>query len=105
MQIVPLLATPNQTITCTLGNQAVLINLYQKSTGLFIDVLLNGVVVKTGVLCLNGVKIIRDLYLGFVGDLVFYDQSGAGADPTYSGLGSQFFLYYYSQADLGVGVG
>lgn len=105
MQVIPVQAIANQTLTCQLGNQSVLINLYQKATGLFADVLLNGVIVKSGVLCLNGVKWIRDLYLGFSGDLVFFDQSGAGQDPTYTGLGSQFVLYYYTPTDLGPGIG
>ena len=93
MQIVPTLAVPSQTITVTLGNQPCSIAVYQKSTGLFLDLAVNSVPIISGVLCLHTVLIVRDAYFGFTGDLAFLDQQGAD-DPHYTGLGSRWVLGY-----------
>ena len=99
MQIVPLNANPNQTLTVGLLNQACQINVYQKSGGLFMDVYVNNALIIAGVLCENLNRIVRSLYLGFVGDFVFYDTQGT-SDPDYTGLGSRFQLVYLSPHDL-----
>ena len=93
MLIIPTVATPAQTLTVTLANQPCSISIYQKSTGLYIDLYVNGVLIIGGVICLDAVKIVRDAYFGFVGDLAFFDTQTA-SDPDYTGLGSQFVLAY-----------
>lgn len=103
MLIVPLQAVENQAVTVSLGGQSCQINVYAKSTGLFVDLYVNNALVVAGVLALNLTLIVRSAYLGFIGDLAFVDQSGAGDDPEYSGIGSQFLLYYLSPADLAAG--
>lgn len=100
MLIVPLQAVPSQTVNVGLADQLCTLNVYQKSTGLYFDLLINNVSIVTGVICLNLTKIVRYLYLGFIGDFAFFDTQD-GSDPFYTGLGSRYFLAYFSPADLG----
>lgn len=99
MQVVPVSDVYNQALNATLGGQSVTINIYQKSTGLFMDVLINNAVVIAGVICQDRNRIVRDAYLGFIGDLIWVDQQGTG-DPSSPGLGSRYLLYYLEAADL-----
>lgn len=96
---VPLQAVPSQIIAVALGGQACQLNLYSKLGVLFMDVYVNNAVVILGVQCQNGNRIVRSLYLGFVGDLIFVDTQGS-SDPVYTGLGSRFLLQYLETADL-----
>jgi hypothetical protein len=64
----------------------------------YLDLYVAGVLIIGGVLCLNGVNIVRNAYLGFIGDLAFYDQQGT-TDPVYSGLGSRYLLFYFAPGD------
>jgi hypothetical protein len=95
MMIVPLQATPSQTLQVTLGSQLVQLNLAQKMTGLFIDIYVANNVILTGAICQNLNWIVRDSYLGFIGDLFFFDTQGVN-DPAYSGLGTRYLLAYVS---------
>jgi len=95
MQIVPLTPVASQTFTVQLNAQNCVINLYQKSTGLFIDLTADGNVIVDTMLCLNAVGIVRELYLGFDGQLVFIDTQGNN-DPDYTGLGSRYILTYWT---------
>ncbi|MFK2876885.1 hypothetical protein ISP25_07385 [Rhodanobacter hydrolyticus] len=82
-----------------LGGQVCQISLYQKSTGLFMDLTVNNVVLMTCVVCLNRTLMVRLSYLGFIGDLVFVDTQGADA-PSYTGLGSRWLLFYLAPSDV-----
>lgn len=104
MQIVPLNSSPNQTLTIGLNNQACQIAVYQRFFGLFCDVFVNDEIIIAGVLCQNLNRIVRNLYLGFSGDLMFFDTQG-NSDPDYTGLGSKFVLVYLSPDDLPAGEG
>lgn len=99
MQIIPLAAVAAQTLKVVLGQQNCVLNVYQKSTGIYLDVTLEGEVILTGVLARDRVRCIRQAYLGFVGDLAFMDTQGTD-DPLYSGLGSRWVLMYLEPADL-----
>ncbi len=101
MQIVPIQAAENQNVQTNLNGQAVQLNIYQKSTGLFMDVLVSNLPVVYGIICEDRNRIIRSPYLGFAGDLTFVDQQGA-SDPVYSGLGTRYLLYYLEANDLAV---
>lgn len=90
---IPLSATPAQTLSVYLGAQRCRINVYQRLTGLFVDLYVNDVAVITGVLALNLVKVVREAYRGFAGDIFFLDTQGAD-DPTYDGLGSRYQLVW-----------
>nr|WP_255701747.1 hypothetical protein [Bordetella sp. LUAb4] len=81
-----------------LGRQNCQINVYQKSTGLFLDLAVyNKVIVRT-VRCLDRLRIVRTAYQGFSGDLAFADLHGYD-DPTYSGLGDRFQLLYLEDGE------
>jgi hypothetical protein len=99
MLIVPLQAIPNQVVNVTLGGQSCQISVYQLSTGLYCDMYASNAPVIAGVICQNINRIVRDAYLGFVGDLVFIDMQG-DSDPDYSGLGARFLLAYLETSDL-----
>jgi len=99
MQVVPVKALPYQTLAVQLAGQACVLNIYQKTYGLFMDLYVSGVLVVGGVLCENLTRIVRDVYLGFIGDFVFGDTQGT-SDPFYTGLGTQYLLVYLEEADL-----
>ena len=99
MQTVSVQAIPNQTMQAQLGAQAVTINVYQFTFGLFMDVLLGGTKIASCIPCQNLNRIVRYAYLGFVGDFIWFDTQGSD-DPVYTGLGSRWLLLYLSAADL-----
>lgn len=99
MLIVPLIPTPSQTLTIQLANQPCTINVYQRSTGVFIDLFVNDAPIITSVICQDRNRIVRDTYLGFLGDLAFFDLQGED-DPYYTGLGDRWVLGYLTTADL-----
>lgn len=98
-QIVPLEAVPNQTFAVALAGQSVQLNVYQKGDFLYMDVFLNGAAVIRGVICENLNRIIRNRYLGFLGDFMFQDQRGSN-DPAYTGLNDRYLLFYVLDAEL-----
>lgn len=103
MLIIPVQAVKNQNVGVSLSQQPVKLDIYQKSTGLFVDILLNDAGVLYGVLALSGVRMVRDAYLGFPGDLVFIDTQPppTGAqDPDYTSLGTRWVLFYLEPADI-----
>ena len=100
MQIVPTQPLPNQSLQIVLANQSCQIDVYQKRTGLFLDLLMNGTLLIGGVLCLNLVRIVRSAYFDFAGDLFWYDVISGTMDPTYTGIGSQYVLVYLEPGDL-----
>ncbi len=99
MLVIPLQSVPSQTITATLNNQNTTIDVITKSTGLFVNVYVNSVLIIGGVQAENEVKIVRDAYLGFIGDLAFVDTQGAD-NPVYTGLGTRFILVYFTPDEL-----
>ena len=99
MQIIPLQPIPNQTLTVNLDGQICQLNVYQLGASLYIDVLVNNVLIIGGVICENLNRIVRSLYLGFQGDLAFIDGQGS-SDPVYTGLGSRYSLAYVEADEL-----
>ena len=99
-QLVPLNPVPSQVInTVTTAGQTCTIKIYQKFWGVFCDLFVDNAPIIQGVLCLNANYIVRSLYLGFIGDLAFFDTQGT-SDPTYTGLGDRFLLIYLDLDDL-----
>ena len=90
---IPLAPVPSQQVRVTLGTQDCILNVYQKTTGLFMDVLRSTGAVVSGVLCLDRERIIIDAYHGFAGDVAFVDTQGAN-DPDYTGLGTRYRLVW-----------
>lgn len=100
MQIIPLQAVASQQLSVLLEQQDCQISVYQKSTGLFFDLFADGVEIISGVICQNLNLIVRSLYLGFNGDLVFMDNQNGNIDPDYTQIGSRFSLVYLTVDDL-----
>jgi hypothetical protein len=113
MYLVQVNPIPNQIVSEVLLDQSTTLNIYQLSTGLYMDVILNGSLIIGGVSCLNRNLIIRTSYLGYQGDFAFQDTLGTsvydatnntwaynGVDPSYQGLGTQFVLWYLSPYDI-----
>lgn len=99
MLIVPLQPLASQTVSVNLANQNTQIEVYQTDYGMFMDVAVNNQPIINSVLCENLNRIVRDAYLGFIGDFCFIDNQGSD-DPFYAGLGSRFSLAYLEVADL-----
>lgn len=89
----------NQTLQVQLNGQACTVAVQQSNYGLFLTLSVGLEPIINSVLCLNLVRIVRDAYLGFLGDLVFVDTQGS-SDPVYTGLGSRWQLIYLSPTDL-----
>lgn len=103
MQIVPLASIASQNLSIQLNGQSCSINVYQKSTGVYMDLYVAGEVILTGTLAVNNVLMIQKLYLGFLGDLVFIDTeplSTGAQNPEYTGLGSRWILVYYLPSEV-----
>jgi hypothetical protein len=99
MQVIPLSAVPSQALNVNLAGQACKITVSQKSTGVFLDLLVSNAPIIQGVLCPDRKLLVRNAYLGFIGDLAFADTQGAD-DPDYTGFGSRFLLLYLEASDL-----
>lgn len=99
---VPLKPVPNQSTQVVLGGQSCVLHVYQLAYGLFVDVEVNDQLVVAGVICQNLNRVVRSLYLGFSGDLTFWDTAGTDdpQDPVYTGLGARFVLLYLSASEL-----
>ena len=93
IQIIPVNSIASQSFNVQLGTQNCVINLYQKNTGLFFDLNLNGTQIVNSMICLNLVGLVRESYLGFTGQLFFFDTS-CQTDPVYTGLNSKYLLVY-----------
>lgn len=94
--IIPLRAVPNQAVTVQLNGQNAQINVRQLPQAMFIDLLVDNSPIVMGVIAQNLNPIVRDAYLGFIGDLAFIDNEGS-EDPHYTGLGgagARFSLGY-----------
>jgi hypothetical protein len=98
--IVPLQPVPSQTTQVVLTGQSCQLNVYQAPTALFMDVYANDEPIRVGMICQNLNRIVRRIYLGFVGDFIFVDTQGT-ADPVYTGLGSRFYLIYLTAIEAG----
>jgi hypothetical protein len=91
---IPLQPLPNQTVRAVLGGQNAQIYSYSRDGALYCDININGVDVVTGIKGLNAVPLVASTNLVFVGQLAFYDKTGKGQDPKYSGLGTTWGLFY-----------
>jgi hypothetical protein len=93
MQVIPLNTASAQILSIQLARQSCRLKVYQKTFGLYVDLYVNDVLIIAGQSAHNLVRLVRDAYLGFTGDLVFYDTAGA-SDPSHDGLSGRFVLLY-----------
>lgn len=98
MQIIPTTPTPSQVLSVSLAGQRCRIEVFVKSTGLFLNLYVNDALVIGGVICQHANRIVRQAYLGFVGDLAFFDTLGE-EDPQVSGLGTRWRLVYLAEGE------
>lgn len=91
--VVPLQSVPSQTVALTLAGQQCQINVYQKTTGLFFDLIIDGVDKVKGRICRNKALLVDAAYLGVTGDFLFYDTQGS-SDPDYTGLADRYALVF-----------
>jgi hypothetical protein len=99
MRTIPIQPLPNQTFQVDLASQPCVIEVVQYAYGLFMTLFVGNELIVAGVICENLNRIVRSLYLGFIGDLIFVDTQGTD-DPVFTGLGSRFQLVYLETADL-----
>ena len=99
MILVPLNQIPSQTLTTILSGQTCQINVYQKFYGVFVDLYVGTTLIIGGVIAEDRNRIVRDVYLGFSGDIFFVDTQG-NDDPDYTGLGTRWRLVYATAAEL-----
>jgi len=90
---IPLLSVPAQDLSIRLGQQSCRFRVYQKRTGLYLDIYVNDALLLAGILCRDRVWLVRSPASGFVGDLSFMDTQGQ-SDPEYSALGSRYELIW-----------
>lgn len=100
MQTIPIADVPSQTLTATLDGQSCRLRVITRQGALYMDVYVSDVLIVASALCLNYMPIVREVYLGLVGDLVFRDTQGV-SDPSSPGLGSRYQLVYLTRTDLG----
>lgn len=95
---IPTTANPNRTIKVILNEQECTITLRQKGERLYLDLTVGDTAVCRGAVCLNLVPIVQVAQNTFSGNLVFVDndENGHGTEVTYDGLGTRYFLVYYS---------
>lgn len=91
--VIPVPATPNPVLQCVLDGLQAQISLTTTDSGLFADVLYNGVPVANGRLCLDRTDINPARYNGLPQALFFADTQGT-SDPTYDGFGTRYLLVY-----------
>jgi hypothetical protein len=100
MLTVPLAPVPAQDFNVQLDNQNCQMSVYTLTTGLYMDLSLNNVVIATARILLDGARVLQDLqYTAFVGDFIMVDTQGED-DPEYTGLGTRWQLVYLEAADL-----
>ena len=99
MLVVPLQTLTNQTLQVQLNGQACTLNIFQYAYGLFASIAVGATPIVNSVICENLVRLVRDTYLGFVGDFVFVDTQGSD-NPNYTELGTRWLLIYLDPADL-----
>lgn len=99
MQIVPLNQTAAQSLNISLNNQSCGLSVYQKQTGLYLDLTINDLIIVQGAICLDRNLIVRSQYLGLSGDLAFVDTQGT-SDPFYTGFTTRWILVYLFPEEL-----
>lgn len=95
MNIIPIVSQPAQQLGTILSEQVTTLRVYQKFFGLYIDVLVNDALIIGGVVARDRNRIVRSAYLGFTGDLAFFDTQGS-KDPSYEDLGNRWLLAYFA---------
>lgn len=100
ISIVPLQATPNQSVAVTLSGQALVItiNTFEDTDSRqYFSLSLNGTTICQSVLMVNAHAIVQAAYTGLVGDFAVLDTQG-DAPPTWDGWGTRWLLVFNDAA-------
>ncbi len=98
--VIPLNAVAFQSVQVPLSGQQFQLDIQQRSTGLYVTISMNGIMIISGVLCQDRTWIVRRASYGLPGDFTFLDTLGE-TDPMYSGLGAQYLLFYQEGQNVG----
>jgi len=92
---IPIVPAYSQVLNISLGGLAVKLSIYTigRSTDLYIDVEVENSPIISGQIIKDRVRLVREAYLGFVGDLAFVDTIGT-SDPEALKLGDRYQLVY-----------
>lgn len=93
MQVIPVAAIPAQSFNVVLDGQNCTIFLYWKQMRLFMDLICNGNVVGTGLICENRADVLQRRTLNFSGTLHFFDMDG-NRHPEWAELDTRYFLIF-----------
>jgi len=99
MRLIPIQATRNQDRTVQLGGINYGLHIFQNTEGVFMTVSQAGNVIVASALCRDRVRIIRDAYLGFNGDLTFFDTQGTN-DPQWQEFGTRYVLAWLEPGEV-----
>lgn len=94
---IPLMSVPNQRLQTQIDGITYALVLTQRTTGMFIDIYVDGVAACLGVVCIDRAPITA---LGYDGAFVFIDNSGNSVNPEWSLLNDSVFLYYVTAAEF-----
>lgn len=90
---IPVSTTASQTFNVIISGTVFRLDIYQRSTGLYMNVWVSGTRVVAGAICQNLNPVMHADYLGLGGDFVWVDTQGYD-DPTYDELGSRYILTF-----------
>ena len=96
--VISLSAVPSQKLQVVLEDQDVELSILQRGNNVYVDISVNGVVLRQGALCIDRVPILQPGTTVFSGNLVFVDLWGT-SDPQWQEYGSRFALFYYTAAE------
>lgn len=102
MQVIPLQSIPNQRFNIVLNDQNCTLHLYQRGDYMFLDLSVDNVVIRQGMICLVNINLLNYPVNGFSGYLFFADNSDAGGTPVYDQLGSRYTLFYMTEEEANV---
>jgi len=98
MLLIPLKPVANQTTIVMLGGQVIRVAIREMTTGVYLTAWLDNVIIQSGILCADRVRMMDSNYDRFVGGFMFMDSRGA-ANPEASGIGTRWNLYYLESGE------
>lgn len=90
---IPLQKVANQSVACTLGGQACVIDIRKLGDGLFLSLTRDDAPICKNVKLVSRSPVVNAPYTGFIGDLIAIDTR-EDEEPRYEEWGSRFFLLY-----------
>ena len=98
MLLIPLKPVANQATTVMLGGQVIRVAIREMTTGVYLTAWLDNVIIQSGILCLDRVRMMSSNYDQFIGGFMFMDSQGL-EDPVSTGIGTRWNLYYLESGE------